>query len=177
MSLRQLARSEQIGPLENLASVLEPVTFDERAHLQHPNQLTPLNQLVDAIPADPPSLHDFELVVRAYLQAPATRLSEETQLTTTFRAWIGAEPEILRLMAGAPTLAYSEPRVQQLAELGAVGLEAVSYLSSGLLAPVGWKASRKAILDEAEKPQALVRFTVVKPLRDLVDAVPEAGNK
>ena len=45
VSLRQLARSEQIGPLETLASVLEPVTFDERAHMQHPNQLTPLNQL------------------------------------------------------------------------------------------------------------------------------------
>ena len=176
VSLRQLARSEQIGPLETLASVLEPVTFDERAHLQHPNQLTPLNQLVDAIPADPPSLHNFELVVRAYLQAPATR-SLETQLTTTFKTWIGAEPEILRLMAGAPTLAYSEPRVQQLADLGTVGLEAVSYLSSGLPAPVGWKASRKAILDEAEKPQALVRFTVIKPLRDLVDAVSEAANK
>jgi hypothetical protein len=32
-------------------------------------------------------------------------------------------------------------------------------------------------LDEAEKPQALVRFTIIKPLRDLVTAVPEAPNK
>jgi hypothetical protein len=33
-------------------------------------------------------------------------------------------------------------------------------------------------LDEAEKPQALVRFTVIAPLRDLVNMVPEAqgGN-
>ncbi|MFZ1008024.1 MAG: hypothetical protein WAN65_14380, partial [Candidatus Sulfotelmatobacter sp.] len=144
---------------------------------QHPNQLTPLNQLVDAIPADPPSRHNFELLVRAYLQAPATRLREETQLTSTFRAWIGAEPEIMRLMAGSPTLGYGESRVQQLAELGAVGLEGVSYLSSGLPAPAGWKASRIAILDEVEKSQALVRFTVTKPLRDLVGAVPEAPSK
>jgi hypothetical protein len=34
-----------------------------------------------------------------------------------------------------------------------------------------------AILDAAEKPQALVRFTVIKPLRDLVNAVPEAPGK
>ena len=70
VSLRQLARSEEIGPLQILASVLEPVTFDERAHMQHPNQLTPLNQIVDALPPDPPSRHNFELLVRAYLQIP-----------------------------------------------------------------------------------------------------------
>ena len=106
---------------------------------------------MDAIPADPPSRHNFELLVRAYLQNPATRLPEETQLTTTFKTWIGAEPEILRLMAGAPTLAYAEPRVQQLTELGTVGLEAVSYLSSGLPAPAGWKASRKADLGRSRE--------------------------
>ena len=177
VSLRQLARSEQIGPLETLASVLEPVTFDERARMQHPNQLTPLNQLVDAIPADPPSRHNFELAVRAYLQSPATQSPEETRLIATFKTWIAADPEILRLMTDSPTLAYAESRAQQLAELGAVGLEALSYLSSGLPAPAGWKAARMGILDEAEKPQALVRFTVTKPLRNLVGAVPEAASK
>jgi hexosaminidase len=177
VSLRQLARSEQIGPLEILASVLEPVAFHERAHIQHPNQLTPLNQLVDAIPADPPSRHNFELVMRAYLQDPATRLQEEAELTTSFKAWIAAEPGILHLMAGSPALALAESRAQQLSELGTVGLEAVSYLSSGLPAPAGWKGPRLATLDEAEKPRALVRFTIIKPLRDLLDAVPEAPNK
>jgi hexosaminidase len=177
VSLRQLAGNEQIGPLEILASVLEPVTFDERAHMQHPNQLTPLNQLVDALPADPQSCHNFELLVRAYLQNPATRFQEETELTTNFKAWIAAEPEILHLMAGSPRLAQAESRAQQLTALGTVGVEAVSYLSSGLPAPAGWKAPRMAILDDAEKPQALVRFTVIKPLRDLIGAVPEAPNK
>ncbi|MGB2606057.1 MAG: family 20 glycosylhydrolase [Candidatus Sulfotelmatobacter sp.] len=174
VSLRQLAGNEQIGPLEILASVLEPVTFDERAHLQHENQLTPLDQLVDAIPPDPPSRHNFELLMRAYLQDPATRLQEEAELTTNFKAWIAAEPEILHLMAGSPRLAQAESRAQQLTELGTVGVEAVSYLSSGLPAPAGWKAPRMAVLDDAEKPQALVRFTMIKPLRDLVGAVPES---
>jgi hexosaminidase len=42
-----------------------------------------------------------------------------------------------------------------------------------LPAAAGRKAGKLALLDEAEKPQALVRFTVLKPLRDLVNAVPE----
>jgi hexosaminidase len=177
VSLRQLAGSEQTGPLRTLASVLEPVTFHDRAHVQHPNQLTPLNQLVDAIPADPPSRHNLAVLVRSYLQDPPTRLQEETELTTNLKAWIAAEPRILRLMAGSPTLALAESRAQQLTALGAVGMEAISYLSSGLPAAAGWKAQQLAVLDEAEKPQALVRFTMIKPLRDLVGAVPEATSK
>jgi hexosaminidase len=176
VSLRLLSGTRQIGPLQILASVLEPVTFDARAHQQHANQLTPLDLLVDALPPDPPSRHNFELLTRAYLQNPKAASQEERELTAQFNGWISAEPGILRLMSSSPRLAQAEPRAQQLAELGTVGLEAVSYLSSGLPAVAGWKAARLAVLDEAEKPQAFVRFTVIKPMRDLVNAVPEASS-
>src|SRR6266567_1211261 len=172
-SLRQLSGTREIGPLQILASVLEPVIFDDRAHLQHANQLTPLDLLVDALPPDPPWRHNFELLTRGYLQRPAARAQEEKELSAAFNAWIAAEPGILRLMAGSPLLAQAEPRAHQLAALGTVGLEAVSYLSSGLPAAAGWKAGKLALLADAEKPQALVRFTVVASLRDLVNAVPE----
>jgi hexosaminidase len=177
-SLRELSGTQQIGPLQILASVLEPVPFDTRAHMQHANQLTPLNLFVDALPPDPPSRHKLELITRAYLRKPSPGAPEEAELTADFNAWIASEPEILRLMGASPLLAQAEPRAQQLAELGAVGLEAVSYLSSGLPAAAGWKAAKLALLDEAEKPQAFVRFTVIAPLRDLVNTVPEAqgGN-
>jgi hexosaminidase len=177
VSLRQLARTQQVDPLQVFASVLEPVTFHDRAHTQHPNQLTPLNQLVDALPPDPLSRHGFELAVRAYLFNPATELQTGSELTDEFKAWIEAGPGIFRLMAGSPALALAEPRAQQLITLGTIGLEAVSYLSSELPAAAGWKAQQMAALDEAEKPQAVVRFTVIKPLRDLVSAVPERSAK
>jgi hexosaminidase len=177
VSLRQLSGTWQTDPLQILASVLEPVTFDQRAHMQHANQLTPLNQLVDALPPDPPSRHIFESLAHAYLQNPAGRKEEETQLTATFKTWIAAEPGVLQVMASSPRLAQAQPRVQQLTELGVLGLEAVSYLSSGRSAGAGWKAEKLAALDDAEKPQALVRFTFVKPLRDLVAAVPESSDQ
>jgi hexosaminidase len=177
VSLRQLAGTEEINPLQVLASVLEPVTFNERAHMQHPNQLTPLNKLIDALPPDPPSRHNFELLVNAYLRDPVTRFQERTELTDEFKTWIAAEPGIMRLMAGSPILAEAQLRAEQLTKLGAVGMEAISYLSSGLPAAAGWKAQQFVLLDEAEKPQALVRFTVIKPLRDLVNATPESPIK
>jgi hexosaminidase len=186
-SLRQLSGTQQtdslqidppqIDALQVFASVLEPVTFDQRAHLQHANQLTPLNQLVDGLSPDPPSRHSFELLARTYLQNPIGQKEEETRLVAAFKTWIAAEPGVLRIMAGSPRLAQAQPRARQLTELGALGLEAVSYLASGRAADAGWKAAKLAVLDDAEKPQALVRFTVIKPLRDLVAAVPEPADK
>jgi hexosaminidase len=176
-ALRRLAGVQRIAPLQVLASVLEPVTFDDQAAQQHPNQLTPLNQIADALPPDPPSRHDFENLMRAYLQNPATRTQEKAELVADLNTWIAAGPGILQLIAGSPQLARTRGRAHQLSELGALGLEAISYLSSGLPAGSGWRSGKLAILSEAEKPQALVRFTVIKPLRDLVIAVPEAPGK
>jgi len=182
VSLRQLRGTQQMGSplvdsLQILASVLEPVTFDQRAHMQHANQLTPLNQFVDALSPDPPSRHNFESLAHTYLQNPAARKEEEIKLTAIFKAWIAAEPGLLQVMASSPRLAQVQPRAQQLTELGALGLEVISYLSSGQPAGAGWKAVKLAVLDDADKPQALVRFTVIKPLRDLVNAVSESPDK
>ena len=177
VSLRSLAATRQIAPLQVLASVLEPLTFDEQASQQHPNQLTPLNHLADALPPDPPSRHDFESLTRAYLQDPSSRKQAKAELVASFDAWIGAEPGLLELMTHSPQLDEASPRAHQLAEMGAAGLEAVSYLSSGLTPVAGWKAQKMAVLAEAAKPQALVRFTVLQPLRDLVNAVPDASRK
>jgi hexosaminidase len=161
-SLRQLSGTRDIAPLRVLASILEPV---------------PLDLLVDALPPDPTSRHNFEILTRAYLAKPSSRPPEEKELTAKFVSWTAAEPGILDLMANSALLAQAEPRAQQLAELGTLGLEAVSYLSSGLPAAAGWKSAKLAVLDDAEKPQALVRFTVLKPLRDLVNAVPEKPSE
>ncbi len=145
--------------------------------MQHADQLTPLNQFVDALSPDPPSRHNCELLARVYLQNPAARKEEAAKLADIFESWIAAEPGVLRVMAVSPRLAQAQPRAQQLTELGALGLEAVSYLSSGEPAGTGWKVQKLAVLDDAEKPQALVRFTVIKPLRDLVNAVQESSEK
>ncbi len=74
-------------------------------------------------------------------------------------------------MTASPQLEVALPRAHQLTELGTLGLEAVGYLSSGAAAPPGWKARQLALLNEAEKPVAMTRFTVLKPLRDLVNEV------
>jgi hexosaminidase len=176
-SLRQLAGTEKINALRVLTSVLEPVSFDDQYAQQHPNALTPLNHLADALPPDPASRRELEFLVQTYLDRPATHKQEEDELTANFNVWTAAGPEILRLLQSSPQLAEAKGRAQQLADLASAGLEAVSYLSSKQPANQGWKAQKLAVLDDAEKQQALVRFVVLKPLRDLINAVPEAHAK
>lgn len=174
--LRALAGTAHIHSLQTLAGVLEPVGFSIRgpwSEAHGVSQLDPLDHLVDALPPDPMSRHEFEKLVNRYLQDPLARQDEKAQLTLIFRTWIAASPEALRLISAAPLLAEARPRALELAELGNLGLEATSYLSAGGAAPAGWKQRQLDLLREAEKPVALVQFTSLEPLRDLVNAVEE----
>ena len=80
------------------------------------------------------------------------------------------------LVMTAPLLASAAPRAQQLGDLGSTGLQALSYLEKKESAPAGWKQSKLALIESAKKPTGLVRFTVLEPLQQLVNAVPVAGN-
>ena len=175
-SLRALAGTQQIDPLRPLMSVLEPVNFDTRSNWSEHHGITtlsPMDNLVDALPPDPPSRHDFGDLMSTYLADPVAHPEEEATLRQAFRSW-AAQPETLELLSTSPQLAEALPRAQQLAEMGAMGLEALSYVSSGVAAPANWKSQKLAILDDAQKPVALTRFTVLDAMRALVN---EAGSR
>jgi hexosaminidase len=168
VGLRQLAGTAQIEALRVLASVLQPVGFDERYEMQHTSQLTPMDHLIDAVRPDPPSRHGMQVLVKAYL-ANHDQVAR-AELAAMFELWIAAGPKAQALMAAAPLLQDPAPRAQQLADLGTAGLEALQYLEKHEAAPAGWAQAKLAVIDQAAKPVGLVRFTVLEPLRDLVKA-------
>jgi hexosaminidase len=172
-ALRQLAGTEDIDALRVFSSVLEPVSFSERYQQQHTSQLTPLDNLVDAIRPDPPSRHDTNRLTHQFLRAPATSEEARAALEKAFESWIAATPAIEAKLATSPLLALARPRAPQLAHLATAGVEALNYLSKGTKAPTGWKQRNLALIEAAKKPQALVRFTFLPPLEELVNAVPE----
>lgn len=63
-----------------------------------------------------------------------------------------------------------EGRAQQLGNLARLGLEALSYMDAHTPPPGGWLDSQVAVISDAEKPSALVRFVFLPDLRRLVDA-------
>ena len=175
-SLRTLAGTSEIGPLQALVPALEPVDFGIRGGWSHQHQVTtqmPLDRVVDALRPDPPFHHEFEMLVAACLKSPQTQSPESAKLRTIFEQWIAAQAGVQRLMAGSPLLAEANPRPAQLAQLGSIGLESLTYLSSGQAAPDGWRAAQLSAIQADAAPVALTRFDVLDPLRSLVNGVKE----
>ncbi len=172
-ALRELAGTEDIDPLRIFASAIEPVSFSDRYQQQHTSQLTPLDNLVDAVRPDPPSRHDMNRLTHRYLASPAADKEDRASLETIFQTWIAAAPAIQAQLAATPLLATALPRARQLPQLAAAGVEALSFLSDGAKAPVGWKQHNLALIEAAKQPGALVRFTFLPPLEELVSAVPD----
>lgn len=171
VGLRALAGTTAIEPLRILASVLKPAGFDQIYEMQHPTQLTPMDHLIDAVHPDPRSQHGMKLLVKEYLEDHDEAAGAKLQ--TIFAHWAVAGPQAQRLMAASPLLREAEPRAQQLGDLGTTGVEALLYISKKETAPAGWAQSKLALIDKAQKPAGLVRFTVLDPLRQLVKAVPQ----
>ena len=171
-SLRELAGTEDINALRVFASALQPVPFGERYRGQHTDQLTPLDSVVDAVRPDPPIRYQTAMLVRDLLKSPKTNSNARAQLKHIFQNWSDSVAPVEAQMQSSPLLAVARPRAQQLTALSRTGMEALDYLSGAKKAPADWKKSHLAEIEAARKPQALLRFTFIDPLHDLVDAVP-----
>lgn len=169
-ALRELAGTEEIGALRVFSSALQPVPFHDRYKAQHTDQITPLDNLVDAVRPDPPSRHRMAVLVRDLLASPSANAPARVELDRTFKSWAAAVPAVETQMKSSPLLTLARPRVEQLGELAQIGEEALSYVGGGRKAPAGWKQAKLARIADARQYQVLVRFTFLDPLEQLVKA-------
>jgi hypothetical protein len=62
------------------------------------------------------------------------------------------------------------PISQNLAMLGAAGLQALDYLDKGQTEPELWKTQQTAVIEQAKKPVAGLLLQVTAPVEQLVQA-------
>ncbi|HUX45722.1 MAG TPA: family 20 glycosylhydrolase [Terracidiphilus sp.] len=167
---RQLAGSLSAGQLGVLASVMEPVSFGERYDLQHTSQLTPLDGLVDALTPDPPESQEVAEEVKALLADAPDHERGRAQLAHWFAQWERTAPVLRLHMEARPQLAPYAAQAGELAELGAMGTEALHYLRAPGEAPAGWQQSTLTRIAAIESEKSLVRFAILEPLKQLVTA-------
>jgi hexosaminidase len=196
---RNLLLERDPKALEVLASVLEPVSFHERYGGQHTNGLTTLDRLVDAVVADPPSrqeiagdvdvlagnvavppLSDPKLRMDLSADVPSgVAISPEmalSHLRQRFLSWQASMPCLLEDVQQTPRLSDGAVRAEQLGELAELGLSALAYIQTHTVPPAGWQARQMSVLDAAEQPSALVRFTFLHSMRKLVLAAAQTKN-
>ncbi len=177
-----MANSRNPEALDVLAGVTEPFSFSDRYQGQHTDALTSLDRLVDAVVADPPSRQEIAGDVDAVTgtkgdpakgDAPEgfapRRVEAMADLRKRFAAWQASTPALLRLSGEMPRLNDMGPVALELGELGAVGTEALAYLDARTPAPASWTAHAQAVLAEAGKGGALVRFTFLGSMGRLVE--------
>jgi hexosaminidase len=107
--------------------------------------------------------------------APAAEVALR-RLRQRFFSWQAAEPRLLEDVQETPRLSDAAVRTEQLGELAQVGLSALTYLESHTAPPAGWLAQQMSIIDAAEKPSGLVRFTFLHSLRKLALAASQTGT-
>ena len=173
MLLRRLAGSKEIGSLATLVSVVEPVKEYRRGQQRPATMLSPLTGLVDAARPDSEAARRFALMVDGLLSdAPRFQLYAQN-IKDTLSEWREVEPALDALMEKSPALFEAKPLAKDLSDIGTVGLEAMSYLSSGVVPTTQWRDAKLATLEQAAKPKAALEFATIAGVRRLVIAAVE----
>lgn len=173
MMLRRLAGDRESPSLRTLASVVEPVKEYRRYQVRPQTMLSPLTGLVDAARPDSDEARRFAALVEGLLSDAPRFETGAREIRETLDAWHDAGPELEALVDASPALAEARPLAADLAQIGAIGSEALSYLTQSVAPGDEWRASRLAALEEAAKPKAAVEFAVIQSVRQLVIAAAE----
>ncbi|HKF46612.1 MAG TPA: family 20 glycosylhydrolase [Terracidiphilus sp.] len=169
---RNLAGSLHPETLDLFASVIEPVSFGDREDTQRTDWYTSLDRLVDAVVADPPARQEIAREVDAVVnpQAWGDRAAAKMQLRRRFEEWAAASPSLVAWAQRSSRLSDDDDRARQLGELGEVGLESLAWIGAHAKPGSGWLDRQTAVITDAQKPSALVRFVFLPDLQRLVQA-------
>jgi len=172
--LRRMAGGKEIGPLETLVSVVEPVKQYNRGQQRPTTMLSPLTGFVDAARPDSEAARHFAALVAGFLaDAPRFRTNRE-EIERTLAKWRDARPAIEAITGRSAILREAEPLAAELSDLAQAGLEALACLAESKAPDGQWGEVRMAILQQAAKPKpSAVEFAILPSVRQLVIAAIE----
>ena len=166
--LRRLLRSDDVGPLRTLVSVIEPVKEYRRYDQRPQTMLSPLTGVVDAATPDSEAARKFAFMVDAFLNdAPRFQLYR-SEIGEMLSNWQNAGATLEPLIDRSPSLKEVKPLAANLSVLGETGLEALSYLKLGTPSTAEWRTAATLKMDEAAKPYGALEFAVVPSVKKLI---------
>lgn len=133
--------------LRTWADAVEATGIEIRRDARKYTSLVDLNRFPDAVRPESETVRHLELA--ADRRAPA----DVAELKLTLNQWA------------------ANGLSQNLASVGAIGLQALEYVESKRPAPAEWLAEQKQVLDAFEKPSGEVVLAAVRPVRMLLGAL------
>jgi hexosaminidase len=163
--LRRYANGSAMAPIRKLLGLVEPAN----PFTQGQTQLTPLTSLTDVAIPDPAERFEIETLIDAAVKNPSERQTEVKELGIRFQAWRDL-PLALALSDEGPRIKEASDIARDVARLGAIGSEALLYLSTGIPGPKEWLDQNVEFLKRLEETKAVIRVAVSPSMRKLVTA-------
>ena len=163
MSRRLVTEDGGAEALTELLELMEPVRFSERSRLQALVQQTPLVFAVDAARPDPPMHWSTYALAADAVRAGEPGAPARGELERRFREWQRLARSVDSLAALNPLARDAIPAARALIRVAALGQEALAR--AGDSTPSPWRKTVLAELDSLEKPQGLLRVSVIPAVR------------
>jgi hexosaminidase len=173
MMLRRLVRDDDIGPLRTLVSIIEPLKEYRRYQQRPQTMLSPLTGVIDAALPDSETGRKFQWMVSEFLNDGPRYQLYHAELSRMLGDWQTAGASLNPVIDRSPALKEIKPLAQNLSQLGATGMEALTYLKLGIPPPRDWREQSLAKVDEAAKPYGALEFVVIAGVKQLVNAAAE----
>jgi hexosaminidase len=176
--LQRMAGTSDITALQVLANAVEPVKdynrwSDEKGPIDFH---APLNLMIDAAYPESDAAREFSNLVQQFVQSGYKDQTAEAQIRTWLTLWRNNDAKVRPLLQQSALLQETIPVSQNLAMLGAAGLQALDYLDKGLAEPDLWKTQQMAVIEQAKMPVGGLLLMVVAPVQQLVEGSGEASH-
>ncbi|HXN29353.1 MAG TPA: family 20 glycosylhydrolase [Candidatus Acidoferrales bacterium] len=172
--LARLAGTDDIAALEVLARAAQPAgvsireTEAEKAGGIQTSDV-PLNRMVDAISPESEEARKFSAAVDQFVASKFQDRAAESYLRGKLTQWRDNDSALQPLLQNSFLLKEVVRVSQNLALLGAAGLQALDYIDARKAAPSEWRAQQVAMIQQAAKPTADLVLAVAPAVQKLVE--------
>jgi hexosaminidase len=171
MMLRRLCGCRDVAALEVLLGAIEPVKVYNRGRLREHTQFSPLTRMVDAAWPDAGPAREFRSAVDRLIDADFMDPDDFEEAQTALVVWRDNSVALEATLRSSPALAEIEPISIALADVAAIGLEALDLATADETAARGWLDDRLDHLSRAREPHGQTELMIVDPVVELVCTV------
>ncbi len=173
--LARIAGTDDIAALQVLAQAVQPASITireteaEKAGGIQTSDI-PLNRMVDAIPPESAAARKFSAAVDQFIANKFQDAAAESYIREELTKWRNNDSALQPLLQNSFLLKEIMPVSQNLAALGAAGLQALDYIDARKTAPPQWRLQQVAMMQQAAKPTGDLVLAVAPAVQKLVEA-------
>src|ERR1700723_2221833 len=179
--LARLAGTDDIAALDVLARAAQPAgvsireTEAEKAGGIQTSDV-PLNRMVDAISPESEAARKFSSAVDQFVASKFQNTTAESYIRQKLTLWRDNDSALQPLLQNSFLLKEVAPVSQNLAALGAAGLQALDYIDAHKAASGEWKVQQVAMIQQAAKPTADLVLAIAPAVQKLVESSAAAST-